>query len=614
MRILLLWFFLCLEVLFAQEVYKERKNKTTIGIEAYYSKDTIVLRKANKKLVKLYKKQKDSILLAQYYQYKAKYHEVFYKQDSAYYYYSLSKEISKSLKDSLEVGKCLLYMGNLQREVKDYLGSELNSLEALEYLEPLKSYEYIEKVYANLCMVNLELEESEKVFYYADKVDDYNELTNVRNNTFLFKYVGLFLLRRKQFDGARQFFNVGIKKYLKKSDDERKSEQYAELLRNYAFCNQKLGELENVLKQYLQAIEIFEIKSNIFQLAISYLNIAKYYISTKDYFKAKLYARKALSYSKLSHNNKCWLEVLRILSTLENYKSANKYLQEYIELNDSLVQKERKLTNQFAKIKYENEQKKSENLILKGENEKKKIEITKHKQQILILFLLGIISVLGLIIATFYFGFKRKRLLLERELEGKKSKEQERSRISKELHDGVLGKLFGIRLGLGFLNIESNEKEKYLEYLNELQEIEKEIREVSHKLTIDIEDGYFPELIENLLETKSKIGSFNYSIKIASEINWSIIVNEIKINIHRIIHELLNNIIKHANADFVEIKIDQNNEMLIISLIDNGIGFNEGKILDGIGIKNIKSRITKLKGKLKIKREKGTAIFIEVPF
>ncbi|CAM1344785.1 sensor histidine kinase [Tenacibaculum amylolyticum] len=633
MRILLLWFFLCLQVLFAQEVNEKGKRETIKGLEAYYRKDTIVLRKANKKLIKLYKNQRDSTLLAQYYQYKAKYHEVFYTQDSAYYYYSLSKELSKSLKDSLEVGKCLLHMGNLQREVKDYLGSELSSLEALEYLVPLSSYEYIEKAYINLGLASLELNESEKPYQYFKEARFYNSMVSHGKPYFIYNCIGLYFQKNSLDKTAVDFFSLGIEglfseNYKDKNSKQRfnwqlgmydvsvkDSEQYAILLNNLARSNFKLGRLEKVLEQLYEVERIHAANNNLFQLSKNQINIAEYFIYFEDFPSAKVYAKKALKYAIVSHNNKYWLEALKILSKLTAGRESHMYLKEYTTLNDSLIKKERELTNQFAKIKFDNTKKERENFILKRENENRKVEIIKQKQRNLVIALLGVISFSGLLISILFFRFNKKRLLLERALDSKKSKEQERSRISKELHDGVLGKLFGIRLGLGFLDIQSNqkEKEKYSEYLNELQEIEKEIREVSHKLTIDVEGGYFPELIENLIESKSKVGSFNYSIVIDSEINWSIITNEIKINIHRVIHELLNNIIKHAKADFVEIKIDQKNEWLIISLADNGIGFNEEKVIDGIGIKNIKSRITALNGSIEIQSYKGVKVIIEIP-
>ena len=75
-------------------------------------------------------------------------------------------------------------------------------------------------------------------------------------------------------------------------------------------------------------------------------------------------------------------------------------------------------------------------------------------------------------------------LTLKQQATLEEEKVQERNRISQELHDGILGRLFGTRMGLGFLDLQGDEKlqQQHQDFLNELQDIEKEIRDVSHKL------------------------------------------------------------------------------------------------------------------------------------
>ena len=75
------------------------------------------------------------------------------------------------------------------------------------------------------------------------------------------------------------------------------------------------------------------------------------------------------------------LEALQNLSDLTGDKQSKLYLNEYIILSDSLFQNERRLKNQFAKIRYETDKKEKENVILKTENQQKQAEILYHKQQ-----------------------------------------------------------------------------------------------------------------------------------------------------------------------------------------------------------------------------------------
>ena len=93
--------------------------------------------------------------------------------------------------------------------------------------------------------------------------------------------------------------------------------------------------------------------------------------------------------------------------------------------------------------------------------------------------------------------------------------EAERKRISLELHDGVLGRLFGSRMGLGYLELNADHKtqQQYQQFLDELQSIEKEIRGVSHQLSGDIVHSQtnFINALKQLLIQKSTLGGLNFS-------------------------------------------------------------------------------------------------------
>jgi signal transduction histidine kinase len=90
---------------------------------------------------------------------------------------------------------------------------------------------------------------------------------------------------------------------------------------------------------------------------------------------------------------------------------------------------------------------------------------------------------------------------------------------------------------------------------------------------------------------------------------------EIKMNVYRIIQEAFNNINKYANATKIGLILDTEDDFLHLEINDNGIGFNEKKVKNGIGLKNMKSRIEAMKGEISIISEKGkgTLIKLKVP-
>ena len=98
--------------------------------------------------------------------------------------------------------------------------------------------------------------------------------------------------------------------------------------------------------------------------------------------------------------------------------------------------------------------------------------------------------------------------------------------------------------------------------------------------------------------------------------SWENVSNKNKINIYRIIQESLQNIYKHANAEAVKISFQLKNDVILLSITDDGEGFDVNKSKKGIGIKNINARVHDLEGTVDFMSEihKGTTININIPY
>ena len=195
---------------------------------------------------------------------------------------------------------------------------------------------------------------------------------------------------------------------------------------------------------------------------------------------------------------------------------------------------------------------------------------------------------------------------------------QEKKRISEELHDGVLGRLFGTRLSLDSLNM-SNSTEAIKtrsQYIDGLKTIEEDIRKVSHELNTDFVSGSgFIDIIKTLVETQTLAYSLKYEFNHDDDIGWDSVTNKKKIHIYRIIQETLHNIYKHAKATKVNISFKLKNDVICLIISDNGSGFDVNKAKSGIGLKNMNSRIKEINGTIRITSEKGlgTKVTIEAP-
>ena len=376
---------------------------------------------------------------------------------------------------------------------------------------------------------------------------------------------------------------------------------------------------ENVLPEFGQALEMRRELENEAGEAISHLHLTEYFLKKSDTAEALGHVKRAYALARKNGFNRDILASLEFLSKTDPIH-AEDYMSEYIDLNDSLLVEERKVRDKFARIEFETEGYIAENKELQKRN-------------------VWILLLSTFIISTLLFFFlmhrqraKNKRLLLEREQQEaneqiynlmlkqqnkmEEGRVQERVRISEELHDGALARLFGIRMGLGFLKMEGDEtiRSKYEEYLDEMQGAEQEIRTLSHALKNDELSSKkdFPLLLNDLLVEQARLGGFNHRFVQEPDIAWDKIADHIKINLYRIAQESLHNIIKYAGCRMVEISIRQKDGYTFMEISDDGVGFKVKKKHRGIGLKNMESRTKQIGGRLEIQSEQGKGTRIQI--
>jgi PAS domain S-box-containing protein len=200
--------------------------------------------------------------------------------------------------------------------------------------------------------------------------------------------------------------------------------------------------------------------------------------------------------------------------------------------------------------------------------------------------------------------------------------EQERERISRELHDSLGQQLAAIKMlfgavepDLGKLGKESHQYYQKATHL--LEQAVNEARRISHDLAPHFLDANGLVLaIEKLcrdIGDNSILKCVTHSSKMETRPD-----RQVEVGIYRIVQELLSNIIKHAHATKVDIFLKQLKNHIVLTVKDNGIGFQgslEELQQNGIGLRNISSRVKGLQGKLTLgtSKKKGTCVIIEVP-
>lgn len=180
--------------------------------------------------------------------------------------------------------------------------------------------------------------------------------------------------------------------------------------------------------------------------------------------------------------------------------------------------------------------------------------------------------------------------------------ERERDRIAADLHDSLIGKLTAIQIK-SHTSIDSEELK------SSLHECIGDARRISHDLTppmINYMD--LDELVENLINTWHKTLSISF-YKNVFPVNIS---SEFKLQIFRILQELIVNIYKHAESNWVKIHLRITKKKIAFIVNDNGKGFDINKNANGLGMKNIELRVLYLNGFHKFKSSSNgtTSIFI----
>ena len=421
-------------------------------------------------------------------------------------------------------------------------------------------------------------------------------------------FLGIFKNKLGEKDSAFYFTMQSIK--INRSLNKQKALAY-----NYNSLGIHHYENRNLDSSFFYFITALKIRTDLKlpnQSIEAYNNLGYVFLLEKMPDSAIIYFQECiqvcLKYGKKSNLAIAYRNIADSYELINNHKLALEALKKAIPINDSLIG-----IKQKEQIISEQKQKNNE-LIIRQAYDKEQ----KKKQYIIIILLIFIL------ISTVILLKKRKERAIDKLYEKEKinaakiiieEQEKIREEIAQELHDGVGGSLAGIKLSLSNLQNESKCSNLLLE-INNIEKIYQEIRNISHNLMPiyfhtekikDTIDNYLRRMFPNL-----KIGiCFQcYPEKEISQLSYIK-----KIYIYRIIQELATNIQKHAFATNVNIHLIGRQNQITIMAEDNGIGFDEKKITEGIGISNIKRRVTLYDGKMKIdsKTGNGTTIIIDIP-
>ncbi|WP_271769467.1 ATP-binding protein [Aquimarina algiphila] len=551
-------------------------------------------------LLELAQQNKDSSYIA-----KALYRLGFYNKKldnylEAFEYYNHSFKISRNIKDSINAGRCLMAMSNIQRVLGDHNASKTTATDGLKYLENSSEYKIISGLYHSISISFNQLKNPQEALLWNSKV------LNLLNDSIAKNRIGIQNL--PIFKNTRANILAGQKKYdesidilqslLKDQDVLQKRMRYAQILSNIGHIkflqNPNNSESEKML---LEALNIREQGKSILGLFASYIHLTKYY-RNKDIEKAKYHAHKAYQTIKDVGDYEALLEVLTLITELDP-KSLEDH-QRFKEASLQLMELRKKTREIYAPTRFENE-----NLLKENERKNRKISRVRNQNAI---YLLGILLLLtGIGFVVYFFRQQMRHLNQQNKIAQFEASYETETRISKRLHDELGNDIFQVMLQYQNDPHDPQIKDKLNSTYIRARDISRENNE------FETGEAYAEEL-NNMLQNYAQNGIRLIVIGF-DKMDWNDMDKTIKLTVYRVLQELMTNMQKHSQASLVKLMFSNTNNTLQIKYSDNGVGMAEEHVKSKNGLRNTEKRIEAIRGTLIFdsEKDKGFKAVIQIP-
>lgn len=423
-------------------------------------------------------------------------------------------------------------------------------------------------------------------------------------------------------DSAAIYFAKAI------SESKRLNDKFAEgtIYKYAAHFYSNTGNYDKMLEMAKQGLPLAK-ELNSRQLeAGAYYNIAAANYYNRNNAEAYRNVRLSLDIAEKDSIKQQMQDAYRLLSYIAardgDFKTSTQASAKADSLREAALNEQVALNAAELEKKYETEKK---------ENQIKLHEATIRQQNILnYVLIIGAVALLVIFILS-YLNYRNKQKLQQQrisELETEKQllatqsllkgQEDERSRLAKDLHDGLGGLLSGVKLQLGAMKgnliLTEENGRAFNNALNKLDESISEMRRVAHNM-----------MPEALLNMGLKQALQDFCDGLAESQSFSItcefygleqrMAPSVEIVLYRIIQELMNNAVKHSGASIILAQVIRQQDHVTITIEDNGKGFDTTNLenMRTAGLRNIRSRVNYLHGSMDIKAApgKGTSIHID---
>jgi len=362
--------------------------------------------------------------------------------------------------------------------------------------------------------------------------------------------------------------------------------------------------------------------------------MAEVYAKMGNYSKSIYYAKKSLD-ENFEVQKQSYYYLSQAYDSLDNKSEALKYFKLYTQSKDSLLNIEKSRQIKQMEARYQSEQKQQQIELQQTQLTNKDLQL--RRQQLTIALIFSVFALLSLIggVSVYLFRRKRKQELLiackneelakekyqnlfkESQMQAIREKiagqEEERTRIARELHDGIGGTLAAVKMRLEEVNHQPN-PEDMASLVSMVASSWEEVRTISHNLMPpQFEEVSVDRVLQNHVRELNKSNKIDFTIQFLPKHGWEKIPVELQVELYRVIQELCTNIIKYSNATNVEIQLSHLEGNINLIMEDNGVPFIYSS--SGIGYRNLQERIKLFNGSFeKSNGDKlGNTYLVQIP-
>lgn len=561
------------------------------------------------------------------------------KYDTALSLNLKSVEIARAFGDPERLAACLANVGSSYMSMGQHEKALEYQLQSIPLYEKLNDRSQLSILYSNLCYAYGNVEQYKKAIEYGELSlrlarevnNDFSITTSLINLSTVYILSGDIPTAVRALEEARSI--------AKRTDN-----QYAVLVTslNLGDASIKLGTFYKLSTYFEEAFTLATKLGDSESIVISLRGKAIDNFYKKKIVEAESFANQslqlAITNNMSEHIGKAYTVLADIAVLKGDFKTNNKYAIKSDSIRTLLLNESIAANVQEIEAKYESEKKEQQINDLTQETEIKDLSIRQNRlwNAILVGSLIAVLLIAILAKRT----YQQKKKILEKqnalnhsqitELEKEKQllaseavikgQDEERSRLAKDLHDGLGGLLSGVKFS--FTNMKSNvilDADNALVFERSLDMLDHsiaELRRVAHNMMPEVLVKFgLTEALKSYCDqlAESKIYQIDFQSIGAKEL----LEKNREIFVYRIVQELLNNISKHAQASQVLVQLDCQENQLNITVEDNGIGITNDKLTlaAGAGLSTIRSRVEYLKGTIDFQTSigQGTSVHITIP-